>query len=207
MTTLTERSDLEGTLTRSSVALAIGSLLVILGAAYFVWSGISTATGRIAATTSNDSSFISAAAIDLVVDAGDEAASTGLLIDASGLYPGLVVERCFAVSYLGVLDDVPVRLFGRPGGGTGLEAFIETTVETGSGADNECGDFASTSVLFDATLLDLWNRHGSFDTGIPVITAAEDGASKWLRITVEVIDDNDAQDLTTAFWLTLEARP
>lgn len=202
-----ERDDSDALPRGVLIALTLGSLVVIFAAGYFVWTGVVAASGRIAATTSNDSSFISAATIDLVVDAGEEAASTGLLIDAAGLYPGLVMERCFAVTYTGVLDQVPVRLFGRPGGGTGLEAYIETTVESGSGSDNECGDFTPNATLFADTLLNLWSRHGSFDTGIPVIAAAEDGASRWIRVTVEVVDDNDAQDLTTAFWLTLEARP
>ena len=62
-------------------------------------------------------------------------------------------------------------------------------------------------MLFGGTLLELWNRHDSFSSGLPVIAAAGDGDSVWLRISIEVVDDNDAQDLTTAFWLTLEARP
>lgn len=189
------------------VALAVGSLLVLGAAFVFVWSGVTTASARISATTSNDSSLITAAVVDLVVDGGAEAASTGLLIDAADLYPGRVVERCFEVTYRGTPIGVPVRLFGRSGGGTGLEAYLDTTVEVGVGSSNECEDFDQQRTLFDNTLLELWNRHGSFESGIPLIEAAQDGSTEWVRITVQVADDNRAQDLTTTFWLTLEARP
>lgn len=206
MTIPTSEHDVDAPPYRGFVAPLV-ALLVLLAGAYVVWAGTSTASGRIAASTSNESSFIAAGAIDLTVDAGEGAASTGLLIDAAGLYPGLRVERCFAVSYAGTLQGVPVRLFGQPGGGTGLEAFIDTEIERGSGTDNECGDFSATATLFEGTLLALWEQHGSFDRGVPVIEAADDGATTWVRIAIEVVDDNDAQALTTAFWLTLEARP
>jgi hypothetical protein len=189
------------------VASAIGSLLVLGAAVVFVWSGVTTASARIAATTSNDSSLINAAVIDLVVDGGQDVASTGLLIDAAGLYPGRVVERCFEVAYRGTPIGVPVRMFGLSGGGTGLEAYLETTVEAGAGSSNECDDFERQTTLFSDTLLELWNRHGSFESGLPLMEAASDGSTTWIRVSIEVADDNRAQDLTTTFWLTLEARP
>ena len=189
------------------VALALASLLVLGAAVVFVCSGVTTASARIAATTSNDSSLLTAATVDLVVDGGAEVASTGLLIDAAGLYPGIVVERCFEVTYWGSADVVPIRMFGQLGNGSGLESFINTTVEIGTGTQTSCGDFVPSSQLFDDTLADLWTRHASFDSGLTVIDAAQSGAGTWMRVTIEVIDDNDAQDLTTTFWLTLEARP
>lgn len=189
------------------VALAIGSLFVIIAAGVFVWSGATTASARIAASTSNESSLLTAASIDLVIDGGSDVASTGLLIDAGGLYPGLRLERCFEVTYFGNATDVPVRLFGRPGEGTGLEAFIDATIDVGTGSDNECVDFSRNDTLFDDTLVELWNQHGSFVAGLPLIRLANDGESTFVRVTVEVVDDNEAQDLTTAFWLTVEARP
>lgn len=189
------------------VALAFVSMLVIAAAGVLAWSGITTASGRISASTSNSSSLITAASVDLVVNGGGEVASTGLLIDADGLYPGLRLERCFDVTLAGNATDVQIRLFGQPGGGTGLEAFIDTTIEIGSGVDHSCSDFAGNTVVFNDTLLGLWNRHGSFESGLPLATAASDGESTWVRVAVEVIDDNRAQDLTTAFWLTIEARP
>lgn len=189
------------------VALALGCLIVLGAAAVFVWSGVSTASARIAATTSNDSSLVLAASVDLVVSNGDEASSAGLLIDADGLYPGLLIERCIEVTYWGELTDVPVHMFGTPSGGTGLEAYVLTTVETGKASSNECADFSPGRSLFDGTLLELWNEHSSFENGIRIIDQADNGAQTWVRISVELADDNAAQDLSTAFWLTLEARP
>lgn len=188
-----------------TVALALGCIVVLIAAA-FVWSGITTASGRISASTSNDSSLLTAASVDLVVDGGDVGTASRLAIDAAGLYPGLRVERCFAVTFWGNADAVPVRLSGQPGGGTGLEEFVDTRVELGTGSDVDCGDFRSTERLFDDTLLTLWNLHGSYADGLGLMSNASDGESRWVRVSVEVIDDNRAQDLTTAFWLTIEAR-
>ncbi len=187
--------------------VALGSLLVLGAAAVFVWAGLTTASARIAATTTNESSLLTAASVDLVVDGGDDVAATGLLIDAAGLYPGLVVERCLEVTYWGSADAVPVHLFGQLGGGSGLEGFIDTTVDIGVGTQSSCSDFVPSSQLFDGTLADLWARHDTFDSGLAVMDAAESGVATWMRVTIEVIDDNAAQDLTTTFWLTLEARP
>ena len=189
------------------VALGFVSVLVIASAAVLAWSGITTASGRISASTSNESSLVTAASIDLVVNGGGDVASTGLLIDADGLYPGLRLERCFEVSLVGNATDVPIRMFGQTGGGTGLEVFIDATIDVGRGVDHSCSDFAADAVLFSDTLDDLWNQHGSFESGLPLANAASDGESSWVRVAVEVVDDNRAQDLTTAFWLTIEARP
>lgn len=189
------------------IALAGTSITVIVAAVVLAWSGITTASGRFSASTTNESSLVTAASVDLVVDGGADVASTGLLIDADGLYPGLRLERCFDVTYRGNAGDVPVRMFGQPGGGTGLEAFIDTTVGIGTGSDHECADFVEQDSVFAGTLLDLWNRHGEFDSGLHLIDSASDGQGTWVRVTVEVVDDNDAQERTTAFWLTIEARP
>lgn len=202
----TERELLRAT-SPGTLALAFAAVLVLGAALVFVWSGVTTASGRIAATTTNDSSLISAVSIDLAVESSAETASTGLLLDAAGLYPGLVVERCFGVTYWGNPSDVPIRLTGRPEGGSGLEAFIETVVELGVGNDPACSDFGANETIFSGRLLELWNRHGSFETGLPLIDSADSGATTWVRISVEVVDDNNAQDLTTAFWLIMEARP
>lgn len=189
------------------VALALGSVAVLSAAVVLLWSGVVTVSGRIAASTSNESSLLAAVAVDLVVEGGADVASTGLLIDASGLYPGLRVERCFEVTYSGTVGDVPVRLYGKSGGGTGLERFIDTTVSLGEGSDHLCADFAARRTLFQGTLLDLWNAHRNFDDGLRLMDRAGDGEGTWVRVEVEVVDDNRAQGLTTAFWLTLEARP
>ena len=201
----TDKQD--ATATIRLAALAIGCLAVLGAAVVFVWSGLTTASARIAATTSNDSSLILAASVDLVVSNGDGASSAGLLIDADGLYPGLLIERCVEVTYWGDLPDVPVRMFGTPSGGTGLETYVLTTVERGSASSSECADFVATDALFDGTLLELWGQHGSFEQGLRLIDRADNGTQTWVRIAVEVADDNRAQSLTTAFWLTLEARP
>lgn len=188
------------------LALALGCLAVFFAVGLFVWSGVTTASARISASTSNESSLLTAASIDLVVEGSDDVAATRLAIDAAGLYPGLQMERCFAVTYLGTAEAVPVRLFGQPDDGTGLEQFIDTKVELGTGTDLECSDFDLTRSIFENSLVMLWDTHGSYDAGLELMGAAADGETTWVRVTVEVVDDNRAQGLTAAFWLTIEAR-
>lgn len=207
MTTTHEAEKEDETPSLRVLALGLASFAVIIAGALFVWSGVTTASGRIAATTRNDSSLLTAAEIDLVVDGGSEVASSGLLIDAAGLYPGLQLQRCFEVTYLGTAEGVPVRLFGQAGEGSGLEAFIDTRVDLGTGSQNGCGDFVPVDEVFTGTLASLWERHNSFESALPLMTAALDGESSWVRVSVEVMDDNEAQELTTSFWLVIEARP
>ncbi len=207
MTTTHEDEVAEEAPSLRVLALGLASFAVIVAGALFVWSGVTTASGRIAATTRNDSSLLTAAEIDLVVDGGSEVASSGLLIDAAGLYPGLQLQRCFEVTYLGTAEGVPVRLFGQAGEGSGLEAFIDTTVDLGTGSQNDCEDFVAANEVFGGTLESLWQQHNSFETALPLMPAAQDGESSWVRVSVEVMDDNEAQNLTTAFWLVIEVRP
>ena len=47
---------------------------------------------------------------------------------------------------------------------------------------------------------------GDFESGVDLIPAADDGATTTVRLSVEVRSDNQAQGLTTEFWIIVEAR-
>ncbi len=190
-----------------TVALGLLLLSVLVAAGAFVWSGVNTATARIAGSTTSDGSLFAAGTIDLVLQPDTEMSAVGLLINAEGLYPGLVIERCLPLTYHGTVDAVPVRGHGSSTGGTGLEQYLKTEVEVGSGSSVECDDFEASTSAFSGSLGQLWQQHGSFPEGFELIPAANDGDSVTLRVSVEVASDDAAQGLTTEFWIILEARP
>ncbi|MBT8239919.1 MAG: hypothetical protein KJN63_01680 [Acidimicrobiia bacterium] len=188
------------------VALVGGCCAVVVAGLVLIWSSVTTASARFSGSTSNDSSLFEAASVDVVVGTtgGDV---TELRIDADGLYPGRVVDRCLPVQFNGSIDGVAVRLIGRSRGGTGLEEFVDAVVEVGEGSDNECGDFVIERTEFEGTLVDLWQQHGDFETGLEILESANDGDGATVRIQLEVMSDNQAQGLTSSFSILIEARP
>lgn len=192
---------------RSGVgALAVLSSVLLVAVALLVWSSITTASARFAASTTNESSLFEAASIDVVVG-GPEGGSSALRIDGDGLYPGLVIERCLPVGYRGTLDGASVRLIGRDDGGTGLARYVTTEIDRGSGSLSSCEDFTADRTIFRGSLEQLWQDHGRFATGLELMSSAVDGDSVVMRVRLEVVSDNDAQGLTTAFSLVVEGRP
>ncbi len=188
------------------------ALAVALAAAV---GGVRTASGRFAGTTSNEGSLLQSAAIDLRVgepgggagNVGGGASVSSLALDAANLLPGDVVQRCLIVGYAGALDAVDVRMSGRIDGGSGLERYLDATVELGAGTDPDCTDFAVTAERFDGTLSELAAVHDGFGTGLEVLSDAVDGASVTVRVRVELQADDRAQGRDTEFWFDLEVRP
>lgn len=206
---------------RRRTALIAGALALASLAVVAVVSNIDTALARFSASTTNEGSWIEAGAIEISTssnatgvsgdpsegDGGGDAERAALAIDADGLAPGRVVERCIVTTYQGSIDDARIRAFGRRDGGSGLERYLETVVEIGSGDDRECADFAAERDVFTGTLGELHERHDSWASGLTIADSLASGDSVTMRIAVEVRSDNRAQGLDTEFWLVLEARP
>lgn len=204
---LTERT----TPTFVVLALAVGCFVVLGAGLVLLWSGATTASARFSASTENESSFVNAAFVDLIVDGESDVAQSSLQFDASNMYPGLVIERCIEVTYRGDPTGAEIRLFGVPepiGGALGeLDQYVMTTVERGAGGGSDCTGFSPINRLFEGTLRQLWTTHGAFTEGLPISDSADDLWTARVRIALEVADDNRAQGLGFSFWLTLEARP
>jgi hypothetical protein len=189
--------------------------LVLAAALAAVVGGVRTASGRFAGTTSNEGSLLQAAAIDLQIGEPGRDAGTGgggasvssLALDAANLLPGDVVQRCLTVRYTGALDAVDVRMSGRIDGGTGLERYLDATVELGAGTDPDCTDFAAAEPRFAGTLSELATVHDGFATGLELLADAVDGAAVTVRVRVELRSDDAAQGRDTEFWFDLEVRP
>lgn len=188
------------------LVLLLGVLGVLSAAFVFTWSSINAASARFEGSTTNGNSLFSAAAVDLVVAPKSDGGSLALLVDADGLYPGLIVERCFNLTYYGTLEEVPVRMTGQRTGGTGLEEYLSTTIEVGTGQSSDCADFDAEGLAYQGSLGNLWRDHQRFDTGIDLIHSASNESTATVRFVVEVDSVDDAQGLTTEFWITLEAR-
>ncbi len=184
----------------------IGGVAILLAAGALALAALSTASASFAGSTSNDNSLFEAATVDLTVANGN-GSSSRLAIEADGLYPGLAIERCLVVGYRGSLDDVPIRLHGELGEGTGLDRYLRTTIELGSGNAPACEDFRPTARVFGGTLAELWQEHATFASGIELMPSASDGDTISVRLATELDDDDQAQGLMTTFVIVFEARP
>jgi hypothetical protein len=181
----------------------IVAVLVLAAAGIVGFAAFDSASARISGSTDNASNVFEAARIDLQVDAPE-----GLLFNADGLYPGLVVERCIQVALIGSADDIDIRLMSsREGAAAGLEQFVETTITLGEGSDPDCTDHVATHTIFDGRLDTIWEQHGDFAAGLAIAAGVADGFETTMRVTATLVDDDAAQGLTTDFWLTFEARP
>lgn len=179
---------------------------VLVAVAFLIWSSMTTASARFAASTSNENSLLTAASVDIVVG-GAGGSSAALRIEGDGLYPGRIVERCLPVTFRGTIDGVSVRLMGRLEGGTGLGQFIATEIDRGTGSDENCQDFVADIPVYRGPLDQLWLDHPTFAEGLRLLPAAVDGETTTMRVRLEVESDNDAQGRTTDFSLIVEGRP
>lgn len=180
---------------------------MLIAAGALAYQGIATASAGFSGSTANENSLFEAATIDLVLLDDAPGTEQRFVIDAAGLRPGLIVERCLPLTYRGSLDEVTVRLHGNIRGGTGLEEHLLTVIETGSGTSVDCVDHTPSGTVFEGRLSTLWSNHGSFEDGMNVLSPASDGDGTTLRIAIEVDSDNRAQGLDTAFVMVVEARP
>jgi hypothetical protein len=102
-----------------------------------------------------------------------------------------------------------VRLHGAVVGGTGLEAYIDATVDTGTGGSSgHCDGFAAgDTARYHDTLAGLAADHGDFAHGVAEWRVTTAGATYVYRVRVEVLGDNAAQGKSTDFDLTWEVEP
>ena len=195
------------------VASGTGAVATLAALGVLGWSAATTASARIAGSTESAGSLLQAASLALErADGGDGGRlSSDLLVDASGLYPGVTVERCLPVRYSGSLDGVPLVLSASVTGGTGLEGYLDTEVTTGTGTDPACTDFTpavagASSPLWTGTLAALASAHPRYGTGLE-LAHLDDDTTVTARFRFEVRADNGAQGRSTAVRLRFEVRP
>lgn len=182
------------------VVATIASLVVVLAAGTFVWSAVSTSSARVSATTGSEG-FLTAGTIDLTRPNEQQQ----FLFDQDGMYPGLVVDGCIDVRYDGSIPAT-VRLFARPSGGTGLDEYVDLTLELSTDPAG-CDGFADPTTLYSGRLSAFWARHTGYENGLTIGADLEQGTAVALRASAELVDDNDAQGRSFEFDVVVEVRP
>ena len=177
------------------------------GAAALLMAGllaVSSSWAAFSATTENTTNDLAAGTVTL----SDNDAGVALFDNLTNLKPGDGETDCIEVTYSGTLD-AEVRMYGSVTAGTGLEDYLDFTVERGtgtcatfvadvmvwnSGTDGDLGVFLSGATNY-ATGVDAWNvTGGGPDDTVPY------------RITTTLQDDNAAQGLASTLTVTWESQ-
>jgi hypothetical protein len=137
----------------------------------------------------------------------DNDAGSALFDGSSLLVPGDSQVGCIEVTYSGSVD-AEVRLFGATTGGDGLEAYLDLTVERGTG---DCTTFGTATEVWgptDGDLAEFLAAAASYASGVDSWAPVGGGADDTVpyRITVTQQDDNAAQGLFSIFSFTWEAQ-
>jgi hypothetical protein len=155
-------------------------------------------------TTDNSGNTWSAGTVILT---DDDAGSAMFIV--SDMAPLATVTECIVVTYSGSLLPADVNLYG-VSGGTGLDAYLDVTVEEGSGGIfGDCsfgGGFSPTSTIFTGTLTSFAATHTNFATGAGAWLPAANPESRTYRFTVTLQDNNLAQGLNATATFTWEAQ-
>ncbi len=153
-------------------------------------------------TTSNGSNSFAAGTVVL---SDDDAGS--VMFNLSGMKPGDTATKCINVSYTGSLP-ANVHLYGSVAGGLG--AYLDTTVDIGSGAaggaSSDCTGFVSSANLFGGTLTGFGAAHSNFGNGAAGFDGATNPSTRSYRVTVTLQDNNAAQGQSSTATFTWEAQ-
>ena len=152
-------------------------------------------------TTDNSGNTWSAGTVVLT---DDDAGSAMFIV--SDMAPLATVTECIVVTYSGSLLPADVNLYG-VSGGTGLDVYLDVTVEEGSGGIfGNCAGFTPTSTIFTGTLTSFAATHTNFATGAGAWNPAANPESRTYRFTVTLQDNNLAQGLNATATFTWEAQ-
>ena len=187
------------TITATSVRFAGAVLAVALVTAFTVQSSMAAFSD----TTDNTGNTFSAGTVVLT----DNDSSTAMF-SVSGLKPGDSNVGCIEVTYSGSLD-ANVRLYGAVSAGSGLEAYLDLTIERGDGT---CAAFGTATAV--------WTNGTDGDLGVFMGSETDfaSGSDNWAvtgggpddvvpyRFTVGQQDDNAAQGLNATVSFTFEAQ-
>jgi hypothetical protein len=132
----------------------------------------------------------------------DDAGSA--LFDELNLSPGDVKRNCIAVSHRGPNPPTEVRLHGTSGG-TGLDRYLDMTIEAGSGGRmGDCTGFTGVP-LYKGTLAGFTREHADFSSGLLTPFPTATPSTSTFRFTFVAGDDPTAQGRTASATLTWEA--
>ena len=175
-------------------------VLAMLAASFMA---VQATAAAFSAQTDNTANELQAGTVAL----SDDDAGYALFDGSSLLGPGDVQVACIEVTYSGSLD-ADVRLYGALTGGTGLEAYLDLTIERGTG---DCTAFGTPTEVWgsgDGDLGDFLAAASSFADGVDNWAPAGGGGDDTVpyRFTVGQQDDNAAQGNSTIVNFVWEAQ-
>jgi hypothetical protein len=137
---------------------------------------------------------------DAEVELTDSAAGTAMFGNET-LVPGLVVERCIAVTFAGTVDVEPVRLYAASAGG-GLAPYLDMTITMGelaTGPSSSCDGFAPSGILYSGTLADFATAHTGYATGRTTWHPSDRVETRGFRFRLSVRDEPAAAGKSATF--------
>lgn len=157
-------------------------------------------------TTDNSGNTWSAGTVVLTDDDGGVSA----MFTVGNMAPLTTVIECIVVTYSGSLVPADVNLYG-VSGGTGLDVYLDVTVEEGTGGlfGNCAGAGGFTPIgpaIFAGTLTSFAATHTNFTNGVGAWLPAANPESRTYRFTVTLQDNNSAQGLDATATFTWEAQ-
>ncbi len=188
----------DGSRKRPVASVGVLALAVLLTAALIV----TASSAAFFATTDNSGNTWSAGTVILTDDDAGSAMFT-----VTNMSPLATVTECIVVTYSGTMLPSDVNLYG-VSGGTGLDAYLDVTVEEGTGGIfGNCTGFTPTSTIFATnTLNNFATNHTNFTNGVGAWLPAANPESRTYRFTVTLQDNNLAQGLNATATFTWEAQ-
>ncbi len=162
---------------------------------------INTSRAAFSDTTANAANSWAAGTVIITDDDSGSA-----MFSVSDMTPGQTVTNCIVVTYSGSLVPADVKIYGSTGG-TGLDAYLNTTVEIGTGGSfGNCTGFTTTSTLYSGTLASFASTYTNWATGLAAWSPASTPDSRTFKFTVTLQDNNAAQGLDATGTFTWEAQ-
>jgi hypothetical protein len=130
----------------------------------------------------------------------DSAAGTAMFGNGT-LSPGVVVQRCIAVTYAGNTDPEAVRLFAAATSGD-LAPYLDLVVHIGregTGASRNCAGFAASDSLYEGTLAAFAATHSNPATGRTTWDPSDREETRTFRFSLTVRDDPRAAGKSASF--------
>jgi hypothetical protein len=137
---------------------------------------------------------------DAEIELTDTAAGTALFGNET-LLPGIAVERCIAVTFVGTVDVDPVRLYAASNGGD-LAPYLDLTISMGEPATagaSTCSGFAPAEILYSGTLEGFATTHTSYATGRMTWHPSKRAETRGFRFRLCVRDVPAAAGKTATF--------
>ena len=157
-------------------------------------------------TTTNSGNAFAAGTV--VISDNDSASA---MFNTSGMQPGTVDTSCILVTYSGSLTAAAIKMYGTTSfTGTNLAPYLDVDIDLGTGtgatAFDDCTGFSKTSDLYAGTLSNYSATYTNWASGLAVWNPSSTPESNWVRFSVTLQDDNNAQGADASATFTWEAQ-